>query len=290
LLNTNIQQTSIIIIVIIIINYLLILNNYLINIRSDELSLNVGNRVKVLEKFKDNWWQIALIDDLNQTKQVGLYPSNYLQEENTSINNNYQNISLISKSKSSHTHNSFNNKALISTDKLSLNNIIDNSSSSSNMIIGQHYPHHHHHHHSQTKQCESISSTDRDVEYVRVVSTYKSRKTHELNVKQNEILKVIDDDLDEKLFMNNNNEKLWIKVFNSEAETGYIPSTCVEPILDNDLENFVFIRRPAKSGKFANQNWYYGKISRFDSIILLNKYANNGDFLIRDSDVSIILF
>lgn len=126
---------------------------------------------------------------------------------------------------------------------------------------------------------------------MRVVSTHKSRKTHELNVKQNEILKVIDDDLDDKLFMNNNsnNEKLWIKVFNSEAETGYIPYTCVEPILDNDLENFVFIRRPAKSGKFANQSWYYGKISRFDSIILLNKYANNGDFLIRDSDVSIFI-
>ena len=33
--------------------------------------------------------------------------------------------------------------------------------------------------------------------------------------------------------------------------------------------------------------WYFGNISRFETIVLFNKFATNGDFLVRDSDVSI---
>ncbi len=57
-------------------------------LRPDELSLNIGNRVFVLEKFLDGWWQVAFIDD-NQQQLVGLYPSNFLQEDSSSNPNNF---------------------------------------------------------------------------------------------------------------------------------------------------------------------------------------------------------
>lgn len=66
-----------------------------------------------------------------------------------------------------------------------------------------------------------------------------------------------------------------------------IPSKCVEPILDNQLQDFVFIRRPTTLGLLAYNPWYFGNITRFETILLLNKYATNGDYLVRDSDVSI---
>ena len=48
------------------------------------MSLNTGIEVKVLEKFVDGWWKIAV--SLENQELIGLYPSNYLQEElNTNI-------------------------------------------------------------------------------------------------------------------------------------------------------------------------------------------------------------
>lgn len=60
--------------------------NFEFILRSDELTLNVGVRVIVLEKFGDGWWKIAVEDsnNSNSIQSVGLYPSNYLQEDSKS--------------------------------------------------------------------------------------------------------------------------------------------------------------------------------------------------------------
>ena len=140
-------------------------------------------------------------------------------------------------------------------------------------------------------KCESISSNEKEIEYVRVIYPHKPRKTNEFNpntnnfleltVVVNEILKLIEDDNEGLDY-----DKSWLKVFNNQGITGFIPSNCVQPILDNQMSNFVFIRRPTTMGMFANNPWYYGNITRFETIFLFNKYAENGDFLVRDSDVS----
>ncbi len=130
-------------------------------------------------------------------------------------------------------------------------------------------------------KCESVSSNEKDAEYLRVILPYKSQNTNDLTVCYNEIVKLIEDDADFKDYDNS-----WIKVFNSQGIIGMIPSSCVEPLLEDQLNNFVFIRRPTCVGLFSNYEWYFGNISRFETILLLNKYGRNGDFLIRDSDVS----
>lgn len=140
-------------------------------------------------------------------------------------------------------------------------------------------------------KCESISSNEKEIEYVRVIYSHNARKSceysnpiilNELTIEPDEILKIIEDD-NECL----DYDKSWLKVFNCEGITGLIPSSCVQPILDNHLIDFVFIRRPTTQGIFGNKTWYFGNISRFETIILFNKFATNGDYLVRDSDVSI---
>ena len=55
------------------------------------MTLNVGVRVNVVEKFVDGWWKVIVESQENDTQQtspiMGLYPSNYLQEESHSANN-----------------------------------------------------------------------------------------------------------------------------------------------------------------------------------------------------------
>ena len=173
-----------------------------------------------------------------------------------------------------------------------------------------------------TNKCESISSNERDIEYLRVIFAYTAKRVNELSVAHNEIVKLIDDDAglivpgggggggggdggdDVQLHDHVDYDKCWLKVFSSRGLVGLIPSNCVEPLLENNLtkccggggvdggdgDSFVFIRRPSGVGLFANADWYYGNVSRFDAILLLNRYGTNGDFLVRDSDVSSVVF
>ena len=61
--------------------------------------MNIGVRVNVLEKFGDGWWKVMIDNVENEQQQtIGLYPSNYLQEEanNASINgsSNAKNVKI----------------------------------------------------------------------------------------------------------------------------------------------------------------------------------------------------
>ena len=231
--------------------------------------MNAGVKVAVLEKFTDGWWRI-LVEEKNE---IGLYPSNYLTEE-TNENGNPE----INKCEVKHS---------ISNDKIVYqawpNNGQQNSLSpkSFNDSTNQDL--------NNTK-CESVSSNEKEIEYVRVIYPYQARRkitdsnssTHELSVGVNEILKLIEDDNECLDF-----DKSWIKVFNSQGISGKIPSNCVQPILDNQSNEFVFIRHPTSIGMFPNNPWYYGNITRFETVILFNKFAKTGVYLVRDSDVII---
>lgn len=184
----------------------------------------------------------------NQESTMGLYPSNYLQETQQALNNStisYNNSTLKLKSSSS-------------DDKM--------ESAKSGLDVSY-------------AKCESISSNEKEIEYLRVIFSYTSSGQQELSVVYNEIVKLIEDDC-ECL----DSDKSFIKVFNSQGLTGMIPSTCVEPILDNQLSDFVFIRHPTCVGLLAGSLWYFGNISRFETILIFNKYASFGDFIVRDSD------
>lgn len=205
--------------------------------------------MKVIEKFGDGWWKIAAV--LDNKELIGLYPSNYLRENTANANNNYTNMPIPANKVHHPAFDMYNQDT------------------------------------SNPAKCESISSNEKEIEYVRVRYAHTAgisngEQFSELSVSVNEILRVVEDDNESM-----ENDKTWLKVFNSHGCTGLIPYNCVEPILDHQLTNFVFIRRPAKTGMFANKSWYFGNIVRFDTIILLDKYAATGDYLVRDSDVSL---
>ena len=50
-------------------------------LRIDELTLEVGTKVKILEKFGDGWWKVSASVDSEAKETIGLYPSNYLLED-----------------------------------------------------------------------------------------------------------------------------------------------------------------------------------------------------------------
>ena len=243
--------------------------------------------MKVLEKFNDGWWRIYV----DETNSIGLYPSNYLIEEATTINYNNNNNNNNSNNNENHHHTDLKVKHSFSNDRLmeqtggSLQNSLSPKSFNDSSQLGQDL--------NNTK-CESVSSNEKEIEYVRVIYAYEASHSskptdsnssmHELSVGLNEILKLIEDD-NECL----DYDKSWIKVFNCQGVSGRIPSNCVQPILDHQLNDFVFIRQPTCIGMFPNNPWYFGNITRFETVILFNKFAKTGDFLVRDSDVIIYL-
>ena len=79
-------------------------------LRPDELSLNIGARVYVLEKFLDGWWQVAFVDD-QQQQIIGLYPSNFLHEENQQ----QQQQNLISSNSKTVVYNFFHFKLFVNS-------------------------------------------------------------------------------------------------------------------------------------------------------------------------------
>jgi len=253
------------------------------------LTLAVGTRVRILEKYGDGWWKVSMTTEEDGKELIGLYPSNYLQEENTSgvVSNNESlsgsfkttdtNQSISEKINESLNSSLAHNPSLSRSPKYLFEPTNQNNTSLGNSDL------------NNTK-CESISSNEKEIEYVRVIYPHRARKSceysnpiilNELTIEVSEILKLIEED-NECL----DYDKSWLKVFNSQGITGLIPSNCVQPILDNQLTEFVFVRRPTTQGIFGNKPWYFGNITRFETIVLLNKFAVNGDFLIRDSDVS----
>jgi hypothetical protein len=59
-------------------NALVVFVNYIFvyRSRSDELTLNAGLIVNIINKYEDGWWRIE------SEGNYGLYPSNYLEEIN----------------------------------------------------------------------------------------------------------------------------------------------------------------------------------------------------------------
>lgn len=211
--------------------------------KPDEITLNVGVRVNVLQKFGDGWWRVSVAGNESEAAAAGLYPSNYLLEE-------------------------------VTTDS-SLNSSFSSQKSPQPAAFNITSPF--------SRKHESVSSTERDIEYVRVMYAFEANEPDKLSIGVSDVLKLIDDEQQEQ---QDDDSRAWLKVMNSQGVVGHIPSKCVQPIIlsDEQLKEFVFIRRPTCVGLFAGMPWYFGNVSRVESNALLNKFAVNGDFLVRDSE------
>lgn len=239
--------------------------------KSDELTLSVGTHVLILNKYEDGWCKIE------SNGMQGLYPSNYLDE--LGAETSHQNSST-SSSASSTASSASSSSSSTCTSISTKNNYIEHGTSNlMNTFIST---------------CKiNDDSPAGEIEYVKVIYAHEAHTDNHLTVRINELLKLVDESANGDM-LNANGDQLdltddcydefsspWLRVMNCRGSTGLIPSNCVQPVINS---NFVFIRKPAERGLFANRPWYYGNISRYEANVLLNKFGSNGDFLLRDSE------
>lgn len=221
--------------------------------QSDELTLVKGDKISVLEKSSDGWWK-------GQTAagEVGWFPSNYVQEDNEA------------KTRTSdrpNTQQDSGEQNFYQNDNIQQIN--------SNKTNGDHK-----------------TNSTRDV--VITLYAFQSQNEEELSFQKDEKLEIIE---------RPENDPDWWKVQNERGEVGLVPKNYVKVIANNrtssnmgDLNNdFSRLKMDlldnnnfnGVSTAINNQVWYYGNISRGECDVMLNEFADDGDFLIRDSETNV---
>ncbi|XP_058478072.1 cytoplasmic protein NCK2a [Solea solea] len=107
----------------------------------------------------------------------------------------------------------------------------------------------------------------------------------ELNFEKGEVMEVVEKP---------ENDPEWWRCKNSRGMVGLVPKNYVmvvdelppgrPPTTSSSPKNRTLA--PARSGKFAGRDWYYGNITRHQAECVLNERGEEGDFLVRDSESS----
>ncbi|CAG2166520.1 unnamed protein product, partial [Oppiella nova] len=233
--------------------------------QSDELSLVKGSKVTVMEKSSDGWWR----GELNGA--VGWFPSNYVCEESCdSVNNGLDpNLMLSKNSKIVNEMNIESNRSRVPV-------MASNGSTSSN--------------------------TNCVLDLVIALYSFQSQNEEELSFQKSERLEIIERPA---------NDPDWWKARNQHGEVGLVPKNYVQVVtdtIDDNLDPFNLMSVQKEMPKVAglgspsiqsktrvplvakmdvnDRMWYFGTISRGQCDHMLNEMADDGDFLIRDSETN----
>ncbi|CAF4733669.1 unnamed protein product [Rotaria sp. Silwood1] len=216
----------------------------------DEISLNKGIWVNVLQKKNDGWWFVQY------EKQRGWFPSNYLIEK---TNDGLSSLSLLNQLK---YHNSS-----------SSSNGLSSSSSANSNIIDINHNHQQNRHNSHPSH---ITNTNDEYSFVM-----KSSKFAHSDGKLDTCLTFNNQQQQEK----NNSWTALIKSdkLNSNCTSPSILSN--EPLTLIDGLTTLTLRKSLNDSTYDNEIWYYGSITRDDAEKILKFYGNEqGEFLIRNSE------
>ncbi|KAK2905918.1 cytoplasmic protein NCK2a [Channa argus] len=119
---------------------------------------------------------------------------------------------------------------------------------------------------------------------VQTLYPFSSVTEEELNFEKGEVMEVVEKP---------ENDPEWWRCKNSRGMVGLVPKNYVmvldeRPGLPSSTSGSPQNRflAPARSGKFAGRDWYYGNITRHQAECMLNERGQEGDFLIRDSESS----
>lgn len=224
--------------------------------QADELSLVKGGTVIVMEKSSDGWWKGE------HNGLIGWFPSNYVQED-VDVNREVAQVSA-SKNTKLNAEPKFTN--------------ISNIASNGEM--------------SPKRNCILC--------YVVTLYNFTSQNEEEMSFKKNERLEIIEKP---------SNDPDWWRARNQHGETGLVPRNYVRVIddFDDNMETIGAQKELSKlalnavtaspklhsknmtayDNEVANKPWYHGSISRGQCDQMLNDYAEDGDFLIRDSETNV---
>lgn len=119
---------------------------------------------------------------------------------------------------------------------------------------------------------------------VQTLYPFSSVTEEELNFEKGEVMEVVEKP---------ENDPEWWRCKNSRGIVGLVPKNYVmvmdelpgQPSSTSSSPQNRFVA-PARSGRFAGRDWYYGNITRHQAECILNEKGEEGDFLIRDSESS----
>ncbi|KAG7263088.1 hypothetical protein CRUP_021769 [Coryphaenoides rupestris] len=210
--------------------------------REDELNLQKGSRVVVMEKCSDGWWRGS------QAGHVGWFPSNYVQEEEEEVGGGG-------------------------------GGYLDDSPERGRVWV-----------------TNGGGGRGRDpLPLVKTLYPFSSVTEEELNFEKGEVMEVVEKP---------ENDPEWWRCKNAHGLVGLVPRNYVAPL--NEGPGLApgpapsssssapgtpqkWAERPlgpVRTGKFGGRDWYYGNITRQQAEAVLNERAEEGDFLIRDSESS----
>lgn len=117
---------------------------------------------------------------------------------------------------------------------------------------------------------------------VQTLYPFSSVTEEELNFEKGEVMEVVEKP---------ENDPEWWRCKNSRGMVGLVPKNYVM-VLDERPSQPPgsppdHLMAPARSGKFAGRDWYYGNITRHQAEFILNERGEEGDFIIRDSESSV---
>lgn len=138
-----------------------------------------------------------------------------------------------------------------------------------------------------------ISSAPRPVLHkVRTLYTFDPKNPEELSFKKDEILDIIEkpEDDPEWWLARKQDGSIGLVpsnyITNIEDNAGKAPIPSAEPVIDNRVQGKVILPQHKKLS-FADEVWFWGKITRNYAEKMLNKAAADGDFLVRVSETQV---
>ncbi|OON19824.1 SH3 domain protein, partial [Opisthorchis viverrini] len=250
----------------------------------DELSIERGDRIQVVEKSSDGWWRGVLVDQDRQSR-MGWFPSNYVTLD---LSKN------LARSKTTAARETtMNSVPGVHPSQAPLPIPSAAVTGQTALQGGQMLP--------------SVSKPVTIVERVLTLYPFTRNQNEELSFDTNEVLEIIEkppDDPD------------WWRCRNARGETGLVPRNYVsllpsgpasslgEHAVPQDTGQFSFPVQPTEPGQSSaseelrltyavssttthahmEQPWFWGSISRAECESMLTQFGKPGEFVIRDSE------
>uniref|UniRef100_A0A8C4YTX9 Cytoplasmic protein n=1 Tax=Gadus morhua TaxID=8049 RepID=A0A8C4YTX9_GADMO len=124
---------------------------------------------------------------------------------------------------------------------------------------------------------------------VKTLYPFNSVTEEELNFEKGEVMEVVEKPED---------DPEWWRCRNALGQVGLVPRNYVAPLTEGPgpapassapgtpQKRAERPLGPVRTGKFGGRDWYYGDVTRHQAEAILNERAEEGDFLIRDSESS----
>lgn len=290
--------------------------------QTDELSLNKGATVVVLEKSSDGWWK----GELKGT--IGWFPSNYVTELQAPMANN------ISAQPKNLNHDGLIRRNLPTANNSNFESVIANRNSSAgnalkynDLFANDLFANSSNSNHDSTRSSSPPSAQKTVLHVVVALYSFQSQNDEELSFEKDEYLDIVEKPI---------NDPDWWRACNQNGELGLVPKNYIQLVpgmksirnwsdkspakqpprvnkpspseasnlSQNSSNNMDHTSNGVRTTEQKDSNaiselideinslnlnekvWYHGQMSRNQCDQLLNAYAEDGYFVIRNSETN----